>query len=187
MVLSIRTYSKSGVSARVWKSLSQTPECDQRRKRAWTAVHLPNTSGRSRQRAALPAIHKMASTNSRLSPPLRPGVPIRFHCSSVSVRLLKACSPSTALNQNFTSKGIHECRQRLKQVDDLLGFSRRFAACFRDERHPGFIEYQVEYLVRQRIMGLALGYEDLNDHDALRLAVCREAGRTVPHWPTNQP
>ncbi|GAL98511.1 hypothetical protein ATR1_283c0001, partial [Acetobacter tropicalis] len=51
---------------------------------------------------------------------------------------------------------------------DILGLSRRFAACFRDERHPGFIEYQVEDLVRQRIMGLALGYEDLNDHDALR-------------------
>src|SRR5690606_38952534 len=57
IVLSIRTYSKSGVSASVWKSLSQTPACDQRRKRAWTAVHLPNTSGKSRQCAALPAIH----------------------------------------------------------------------------------------------------------------------------------
>jgi len=56
----------------------------------------------------------------------------------------------------------------LKQVDDRLGFSRRFAACFRDERHPAFVEYRVEDLVRQRIMGLALGYEDLNDHDALR-------------------
>ncbi len=56
----------------------------------------------------------------------------------------------------------------VKQADDILGLSRRFAACFCDERHPGFIEYQVEDLVRQRIMGLALGYEDLNDHDALR-------------------
>jgi hypothetical protein len=56
----------------------------------------------------------------------------------------------------------------VKQADDILGLSRRFAACFRDKRHPGFVEYRVEDLVRQRIMGLALGYEDLNDHDALR-------------------
>ncbi len=34
IVLSMRTYSKSGVSARAWKSLSHTPLCDQRRKRA---------------------------------------------------------------------------------------------------------------------------------------------------------
>ncbi|AOW49736.1 hypothetical protein A4R89_10275 [Acetobacter ascendens] len=54
----------------------------------------------------------------------------------------------------------------VKQADDILGLSRRFAACFRDKRHPGFVEYRVEDLVRQRIMGLALGYEDLNDHDA---------------------
>ncbi|WP_185332925.1 transposase, partial [Acetobacter pasteurianus] len=56
----------------------------------------------------------------------------------------------------------------VKQADDIRGLSRRFAACFRDKRHPGFVEYRVEDLVRQRIMGLALGYEDLNDHDALR-------------------
>ena len=34
----------------------------------------------------------------------------------------------------------------VKQVDDSLGFSRRFAACFRDERHPAFVEYRVEDL-----------------------------------------
>lgn len=56
----------------------------------------------------------------------------------------------------------------VKQADDILGLSCRFAACFRDKRHPGFVEYRVEDLVRQRILGLALGYEDLNDHDALR-------------------
>lgn len=114
-------------SAKAWKSLSQTPECDQRRKRAWTAVHLPNTSGRSRQRAALLAIHKIASTNNRLSTPLRPGVPIRpgrwpsirFHCSSVSVRLLKARPPSTALNQNFNPKGIRECRHNLVDKGEI--------------------------------------------------------------------
>ena len=44
----------------------------------------------------------------------------------------------------------------------------RFAACFRDRRDPDLIEHSVETLLRQRVMGLAMGYEDLNDHDELR-------------------
>jgi hypothetical protein len=56
----------------------------------------------------------------------------------------------------------------LGQVDRGLGLMRRFAACFTDRRDPRFVEHQVETLVGQRIFGLALGYEDLNDHDELR-------------------
>ena len=44
----------------------------------------------------------------------------------------------------------------------------RFAACFMDHRDPARVTHAVEALVRQRVYGLALGYEDLNDHDALR-------------------
>jgi Transposase DDE domain group 1 len=56
----------------------------------------------------------------------------------------------------------------LGQVDRGLGLMRRFAACFTDRRDPRFVEHQLETLVGQRIFGLALGYEDLNDHDELR-------------------
>jgi hypothetical protein len=42
------------------------------------------------------------------------------------------------------------------------------ARCFRDARNPAFVEHRLETLVAQRIHGLALGYEDLNDHDELR-------------------
>ena len=56
----------------------------------------------------------------------------------------------------------------LGQVDRGLGLVRRFAACFTDRRDPRFVEHRVETLVGQRLFGLALGYEDLNDHDALR-------------------
>ncbi|HEY6353378.1 MAG TPA: IS1380 family transposase [Burkholderiaceae bacterium] len=56
----------------------------------------------------------------------------------------------------------------LGQVDRGLGLMRRFAACFIDRRDPRFVEHEVETLVGQRIFGLALGYEDLNDHDELR-------------------
>ena len=56
----------------------------------------------------------------------------------------------------------------LGQVDRGLGLVRRFANCFIDRRDPRYVEHQVETLVGQRIFGLALGYEDLNDHDELR-------------------
>jgi Transposase DDE domain group 1 len=54
------------------------------------------------------------------------------------------------------------------QVDRGLGLVRRFAGCFTDRRDPRYVEHQVETLVGQRIFGLVLGYEDLNDHDELR-------------------
>ena len=56
----------------------------------------------------------------------------------------------------------------LGQVDRGLGLVRRFAECFTDRRDRRFVEHKVETLVGQRIFGLALGYEDLNDHDELR-------------------
>ena len=54
------------------------------------------------------------------------------------------------------------------QVDRGLRLMRRFAGCFTDRRDPRYVEHRVETLVGQRIFGLALGYEDLNDHDELR-------------------
>ncbi len=56
----------------------------------------------------------------------------------------------------------------LGEVERRRGILRQFAACFRDGRHPDLIEHSVEELVRQRVLALALGYEDLNDHDVLR-------------------
>jgi hypothetical protein len=49
-----------------------------------------------------------------------------------------------------------------------LGLTRQVAACFQDRRNPDLIAHRVAELVAQRIFGLALGYEDLNDHQALR-------------------
>jgi Transposase DDE domain group 1 len=45
---------------------------------------------------------------------------------------------------------------------------RRLAGCFHDERRQDLIEHEVVTLVGQRVFGLALGYEDINDHDELR-------------------
>jgi Transposase DDE domain group 1 len=56
----------------------------------------------------------------------------------------------------------------LGATDQAIRLVDRFAACFRDGRHPGLITHWVRNLVGQRIFGLALGYEDLVDHDDLR-------------------
>jgi hypothetical protein len=56
----------------------------------------------------------------------------------------------------------------LRETDRATGLLARFAACFTDHRDPARVTHAVEALVRQRVYGLALGYEDLNDHDALR-------------------
>ena len=53
-------------------------------------------------------------------------------------------------------------------ADRRLNLVRRLAGCFRDARDPRFIEHSVATLIGQRVYGIALGYEDLNDHDELR-------------------
>ncbi len=56
----------------------------------------------------------------------------------------------------------------LREVEKRTGILRQFASCFTDYRNPERIEHTVEELVAQRVYGLALGYEDLNDHEELR-------------------
>jgi len=56
----------------------------------------------------------------------------------------------------------------LRETERLTGIIRQFAACFSDHRDPDLIEHPAEDLIAQRIYALALGYEDLNDHDDLR-------------------
>jgi hypothetical protein len=56
----------------------------------------------------------------------------------------------------------------LRQADRKIGLLRRAAGCFTDYRQPERIEHRLEEMLAQRIYGLALGYEDLNDHEQLR-------------------
>ena len=57
----------------------------------------------------------------------------------------------------------------LREVEERCGIIRQFSECFRDYRNPARIEHRVDTLVAQRVYGIALGYEDLNDHDDLRV------------------
>ena len=70
----------------------------------------------------------------------------------------------------------------LRQIDAGLGISGTLAACFRDHRSAPFVEHSVRELVAQRLMGIAAGYEDLNDHNRLRLdpLMAVAVGKTDP-------
>ena len=56
----------------------------------------------------------------------------------------------------------------LREADRIVGVTAKLASCFTDFRDPARVEHDLEALVAQRVYALALGYEDLNDHDVLR-------------------
>lgn len=64
----------------------------------------------------------------------------------------------------------------LARTDEAIDLIGRFADCFRDARIPDLVEHSVETMLMQRVFGIALGHEDLLDHDTLRhdpvLAAC---------------
>ena len=56
----------------------------------------------------------------------------------------------------------------LREVDRRIGLTARVARALGDRRQRGKVLHKVETMIRQRVQAVALGYEDLNDHDALR-------------------
>ena len=70
----------------------------------------------------------------------------------------------------------------LREVDAKFGFLDQFAACFTDHRSAELIEHPLVDLLKQRVFGLCLGYQDLNDHDQLRLdpLLATVVGKTDP-------
>jgi len=56
----------------------------------------------------------------------------------------------------------------LRELDVRIRLLQRLAECFRDGRDPGRVRHGVDQMLAQRVYGLALGYEDLNDHEQLR-------------------
>lgn len=57
----------------------------------------------------------------------------------------------------------------LRQVNRGLGLTSKLAQCFHDRRNPSYVDHSVQGLLDQRLYGLGLGYEDLNDHETVRL------------------
>jgi hypothetical protein len=85
----------------------------------------------------------------------------RFDFGRVDRRIIEAGFDGGAITSNAGAL-------LLGQLDHGLGLIRRFAACFVDRRDPRYVEHRLEALLGQRVFGLALGYEDLIDHDELR-------------------
>src|SRR3954454_15635035 len=56
----------------------------------------------------------------------------------------------------------------LRETDGRMKLLARSSQCFLDARNPALVQHPVEQMLAQRISGLALGYEDLNDHEQLR-------------------
>jgi hypothetical protein len=56
----------------------------------------------------------------------------------------------------------------LGATDRAIKLVDRFAGCFTDHRRADLVEHEVRTLVSQRVFGISLGYEDLNDHEQLR-------------------
>ncbi|MGZ8996643.1 MAG: IS1380 family transposase [Rhodospirillales bacterium] len=73
----------------------------------------------------------------------------------------------------------------LRETDRAIGLIDRLAACFRDGRDAGRVVHSLRTLIGQRIIGLALGYEDVNDHDSLRFdpALALFSDRLEPRRP----
>lgn len=69
----------------------------------------------------------------------------------------------------------------LGQVDRKLGLMDAAARCIADPRNPLLITHDVRDMLRQRVYGLALGWEDLNDHGALRCDVAVQTAVGVDH------
>ncbi len=56
----------------------------------------------------------------------------------------------------------------LRETDKRLNLLPRLATCFLDGRNQNLVEHTIQEMLSQRIYGLALGYEDINDHEQLR-------------------
>jgi hypothetical protein len=56
----------------------------------------------------------------------------------------------------------------LRQFDERIGLTNEFAAALHDPRDPNLIVHTYSEMVRSRVFGILAGYEDQNDHDALR-------------------
>src|SRR5918993_161464 len=86
--------------------------------------------------------------------------PEQLHVAPVEARAVVAAFEGGAITSDAGAL-------LLGATDRAIGLVKRFAACFQDARHPDLIEHELPTLIGQRVFGIALGHEDLVDHDRL--------------------
>jgi len=69
----------------------------------------------------------------------------------------------------------------LREVDKQHQLTRRLASVLEDSRNPELIRHKLETMIRQRVFGVAAGYEDLNDHETLRFDQALQAAIGEDH------
>src|ERR1700751_3874716 len=75
----------------------------------------------------------------------------------------------------------------IRQVDRWIGLTKSLAQRLADGRDPDKIEHSLESMLRQRIYGLALGYEDLNEHDfCAKICSGKRPASEPSNWPVAQ-
>ena len=60
----------------------------------------------------------------------------------------------------------------LREADKQVGLTKQLSKVIHDERHASYVDHSIEHLLKQRVYAIAAGYEDVNDHDALRKDIC---------------
>jgi len=93
---------------------------------------------------------------------------MKTHCNQKSFEFQTENSRKIAAHFNGGNISSDSGGLLLKQTEQATDIIAQFADCFEDHRDPDLIEHTVKELIAQRVYGLALGYEDLNDHDELR-------------------
>ena len=93
---------------------------------------------------------------------------MRTECSAASGAFQAVSGRAVAVDFDGGSMTSDSGALPLGQADAVIRPVDRLAACFQDHREGRFVEHSVRTLVGQRAFGIALGYEDLLDHDALR-------------------
>ncbi|MBV8833130.1 MAG: IS1380 family transposase [Acidobacteriaceae bacterium] len=104
---------------------------------------------------------------------------LRFTFATAGRREMVAEFQGGAISSDGGVLLLHETERRLKLLE-------RFSQCFLDGRKPALVEHPIEQLLKQRVYALALGYEDLNDHEQLRNDVLLQAvvGKREPEQET---
>jgi len=90
------------------------------------------------------------------------------HCSAKSTEFTRLAGRRVEADFNGGTLVTDAGSLLLREVDQHLGLTERFAACIADWRDPSRITHEIQTMAAQRIFGIASGCEDLNDHSALR-------------------
>ncbi len=94
--------------------------------------------------------------------------PVSSHCIPEEFKFEQEKSRPVIVNFKGGAVTSDAGLSLIAELDKKRKVTSRLAACFQDYREANRIDHPIESLIQQRIYGLIMGYEDLNDHEELR-------------------